>query len=89
MELNLNQELNLGMQAVVVKIIILNKKVNLIIITSQMRWDPNKPAPTVHEFGKKVAEADAYLQILIDQIKVRTFFFATLSMCILRTSMGL
>ncbi|GFG40188.1 hypothetical protein Cfor_09776 [Coptotermes formosanus] len=35
----------------------------------RMRWDPNKPAPTVHEFDKKLAEADAYLQILIDQIK--------------------
>jgi hypothetical protein len=37
-----------------------------------MRWDPNKPPPTVHEFDKKLVEADAYLQILIDQIKVRT-----------------
>jgi len=37
-----------------------------------MRWDPSKPAPTVREFDKKLAEADAYLQILIDQIKVST-----------------
>lgn len=35
----------------------------------RMRWDPNKPPPTVHEFDKKLVEADAYLQILIDQIK--------------------
>jgi hypothetical protein len=41
------------------------------ILHFQMRWDPNKPPPTVHEFDKKLVEADAYLQILIDQIKVR------------------
>ncbi|XP_021918104.1 oxysterol-binding protein-related protein 9 isoform X2 [Zootermopsis nevadensis] len=35
----------------------------------RMRWDPNKPPPTVHEFDKKLIEADAYLQILIDQLK--------------------
>ncbi|XP_069673311.1 oxysterol-binding protein-related protein 9 isoform X2 [Periplaneta americana] len=35
----------------------------------RMRWDPSKPPPTVHEFDKKLVEADAYLQILIDQIK--------------------
>jgi len=42
------------------------------LLRFQMRWDPSKPAPTVHEFDKKLAEADAYLQILIDQIKVST-----------------
>jgi hypothetical protein len=44
----------------------------VILLRFQMRWDPSKPAPTVHEFDKKLAEADAYLQILIDQIKVST-----------------
>jgi len=42
------------------------------LLLFQMRWDPSKPAPTIHEFDKKLAEADAYLQILIDQIKVST-----------------
>jgi len=44
----------------------------VILLFFQMRWDPSKPAPTIHEFDKKLAEADAYLQILIDQIKVST-----------------
>ena len=43
-----------------------------VLLRFQMRWDLSKPAPTVHEFDKKLAEADAYLQILIDQIKVST-----------------
>lgn len=30
--------------------------------------------PSVQDFDKKLAEADAYLQILIDQLKVRLFF---------------
>ena len=33
------------------------------------RWDPKKPPPK-HDFDRKVAEADAYLQLLIDQIKI-------------------
>lgn len=31
--------------------------------------------PSVQDFDKKLAEADAYLQILIDQLKVRLFFY--------------
>nr|CAD7201620.1 unnamed protein product [Timema douglasi] len=34
-----------------------------------MRWDPNKPQPTIQDFDKKLVEADAYLQIIIDQVK--------------------
>jgi len=37
----------------------------------QLRWDPNKLMPSVQDFDKKLVEADAYLQILIDQVKVR------------------
>lgn len=33
------------------------------------RWDPLKPPPK-QDFDRKVAEADAYLQLLIDQIKL-------------------
>ncbi|XP_065332761.1 oxysterol-binding protein-related protein 9 isoform X3 [Cloeon dipterum] len=33
------------------------------------RWDPSKPAPTVKDFDKKLVEADAYLQIVIDQVR--------------------
>lgn len=33
------------------------------------RWDPNKLLPK-QDFDRKVAEADAYLQLLIDQIKL-------------------
>lgn len=33
------------------------------------RWDPNK-SPAKEDFDRKVAEADAYLQLLIDQIKL-------------------
>ncbi|XP_034246965.1 oxysterol-binding protein-related protein 9 isoform X2 [Thrips palmi] len=35
----------------------------------KLRWDPSKPAPSVQDFDKKLVEADAYLQILIDQIE--------------------
>ncbi|KAK3866660.1 hypothetical protein Pcinc_027830 [Petrolisthes cinctipes] len=34
------------------------------------RWDPNKPAPTMADFDKKLTESDAYLQLLIDQADV-------------------
>lgn len=33
------------------------------------RWDPKK-SPPKHDFDRKVAEADVYLQLLIDQIKL-------------------
>lgn len=33
------------------------------------RWDPKKSLPK-HDFDRKVAEADAYLQLLIEQIKL-------------------
>nr|CAD7463334.1 unnamed protein product [Timema tahoe] len=36
---------------------------------NRMRWDPNKPQPTIQDFDKKLVEADAYLQIIIDQVK--------------------
>ncbi|GLH05732.1 Oxysterol-binding protein [Gryllus bimaculatus] len=35
----------------------------------RMRWDATKPAPSVEDFDKKLTEADAYLQIIIDQVK--------------------
>lgn len=31
------------------------------------RWDPNRPAPTMADFDKKLTESDAYLQLMIDQ----------------------
>ncbi|XP_075216098.1 oxysterol-binding protein-related protein 9 isoform X2 [Lycorma delicatula] len=34
-----------------------------------LRLDTVKPAPTIQDFDKKLAEADAYLQILIDHTK--------------------
>lgn len=34
--------------------------------------------PTVHDFDKKLTESDAYLQILIDQLKVSYGAFAVL-----------
>ncbi|KAL1129870.1 hypothetical protein AAG570_012814 [Ranatra chinensis] len=37
---------------------------------STLRLDSVKPSPTMQDFDKKLAEADAYLQILIDQTKV-------------------
>ncbi|XP_046661872.1 oxysterol-binding protein-related protein 9 isoform X2 [Homalodisca vitripennis] len=37
--------------------------------TGSLRLDTVKPAPTIQDFDKKLAEADAYLQILIDQTK--------------------
>ena len=33
------------------------------------RWDPKK-SPPKHDFDRKVAEADVYLQLLIEQIKL-------------------
>jgi len=43
--------------------------VNLFARFKFQRWDPSKPAPTVQDFDKKLVEADAYLQIVIDQVK--------------------
>ncbi|XP_066586974.1 oxysterol-binding protein-related protein 9 isoform X2 [Prorops nasuta] len=40
-----------------------------ILRHSHARWDPKK-APPKQDFDRKVAEADAYLQLLIDQIKL-------------------
>ncbi|KAK0168763.1 hypothetical protein PV327_002533 [Microctonus hyperodae] len=40
-----------------------------ILRHSHARWDPKKSLPK-HDFDRKVAEADAYLQLLIDQIKL-------------------
>ncbi|XP_046433854.1 oxysterol-binding protein-related protein 9 isoform X2 [Neodiprion pinetum] len=40
-----------------------------ILRHSYARWDPLKPPPK-QDFDRKVAEADAYLQLLIDQIKL-------------------
>ncbi|XP_054277757.1 oxysterol-binding protein-related protein 9 isoform X2 [Macrosteles quadrilineatus] len=37
--------------------------------SGSLRLDTVKPAPTIQDFDKKLAEADAYLQILIDQSK--------------------
>ena len=39
------------------------------VISMFQRWDPNK-SPPKQDFDRKVAEADAYLQLLIDQIKL-------------------
>lgn len=36
-----------------------------------MQYDHLKSMPTIDNFDKKVTEADAYLQLLIDQVKVR------------------
>ncbi|RZF36660.1 hypothetical protein LSTR_LSTR012746 [Laodelphax striatellus] len=36
---------------------------------STLRLDAVKPAPTIQDFDKKLTEADAYLQILIEQTK--------------------
>lgn len=38
----------------------------------QLQLDNSKTLPTLHNFDKKVAEADAYLQLLINQVKVNT-----------------
>jgi len=38
-------------------------------VSSLQRWDP-KRAPPKHDFDRKVAEADVYLQLLIEQIKL-------------------
>ncbi|XP_017879257.1 oxysterol-binding protein-related protein 9 isoform X2 [Ceratina calcarata] len=40
-----------------------------ILRHSHTRWDPKK-SPPKQDFDRKVAEADAYLQLLIDQIKL-------------------
>ncbi|XP_020710765.1 oxysterol-binding protein-related protein 9 isoform X2 [Athalia rosae] len=40
-----------------------------ILRHAHARWDPLKPPPK-HDFDRKVAEADVYLQLLIDQIKL-------------------
>ncbi|KAK0096804.1 hypothetical protein PV326_004354 [Microctonus aethiopoides] len=40
-----------------------------ILRHSHARWDPKKSLPK-HDFDRKVAEADAFLQLLIDQIKL-------------------
>ncbi|XP_043502655.1 oxysterol-binding protein-related protein 9 isoform X1 [Polistes fuscatus] len=40
-----------------------------ILRHSHARWDPKK-SPPKQDFNRKVAEADAYLQLLIDQIKI-------------------
>ncbi|XP_050459931.1 oxysterol-binding protein-related protein 9 isoform X2 [Cataglyphis hispanica] len=40
-----------------------------ILRHSHTRWDPKK-SPPKHDFDRKVAEADVYLQLLIDQIKL-------------------
>ncbi|BES91352.1 Oxysterol-Hypothetical protein protein [Nesidiocoris tenuis] len=37
---------------------------------SSLRLDMMKASPTMHDFDKKLSEADAYLQLLIDQSKV-------------------
>lgn len=36
---------------------------------SSLRLDSMRPSPTIQDFDKKLAEADAYLQVLIDQTK--------------------
>ncbi|KAG5875868.1 hypothetical protein JTB14_037868 [Gonioctena quinquepunctata] len=36
---------------------------------NRMRWDTHHPSPTIKDFDNKVSEADAYLQIMIDQTK--------------------
>ncbi|XP_043282619.1 oxysterol-binding protein-related protein 9 [Venturia canescens] len=40
-----------------------------IVRHSHARWDPKK-SPPKQDFDRKVAEADVYLQLLIDQIKI-------------------
>ncbi|XP_044744788.1 oxysterol-binding protein-related protein 9 [Coccinella septempunctata] len=37
---------------------------------SRMKWDTNQPPPTIKDFQYKVTEADAYLQLMIEQIKI-------------------
>lgn len=36
----------------------------------QIKWDMQQPSPTIKDFDNKVSEADAYLQLMIDQTKV-------------------
>ncbi|GAB6026568.1 hypothetical protein CHUAL_012984 [Chamberlinius hualienensis] len=35
----------------------------------QRRFNPKSPVPTIDDFNKKLTESDAYLQIMIDQVK--------------------
>ncbi|XP_049964707.1 oxysterol-binding protein-related protein 9 isoform X5 [Schistocerca serialis cubense] len=35
----------------------------------RMRWDPTRPAPTLKDFDRKLADADSYLQMVIDQVQ--------------------
>lgn len=46
------------------------EKYHLIFAPLQMQFDSSKSLPTLHNFDKKVAEADAFLQLLINQVKV-------------------
>lgn len=39
-----------------------------------MRWENNRPPPTIKDFDNKVSEADAYLQLMIEQTKVAWLF---------------
>ncbi|XP_022921236.1 oxysterol-binding protein-related protein 9 isoform X2 [Onthophagus taurus] len=36
---------------------------------SRMRWESSRPPPTMKDFDYKVSEADAYLQLMIEQTK--------------------
>uniref|UniRef100_V5GZE6 Oxysterol-binding protein-related protein n=1 Tax=Anoplophora glabripennis TaxID=217634 RepID=V5GZE6_ANOGL len=36
---------------------------------SRTRWDSHHPSPTIKDFDNKVSEADAYLQLMIEQTK--------------------
>ncbi|XP_019877169.2 oxysterol-binding protein-related protein 9 isoform X3 [Aethina tumida] len=36
---------------------------------SRIKWDMQQPSPTIKDFDNKVSEADAYLQLMIDQTK--------------------
>lgn len=40
-----------------------------------MRWDSHYPSPTIKDFDNKVSEADAYLQLMIDQTKVCIYIY--------------
>lgn len=42
----------------------------MALLCFQMRWDSNRPPPTIKDFDNKVSEADAYLQLMIEQTKV-------------------
>lgn len=49
-----------------------------------MRWDNNRPPPTIKDFDNKVSEADAYLQLMIEQTKVSN----TLDLIILHSNIA-